>query len=239
MRAILVGTVASLLSVSYQFVDLGPAYSVKITGSEDWKYVKKYQRDPIFVEGLEFLNETELLESAGGYYGSKIQLLDVDHTHKKSSTKKDADLPEGYFGEGCTLFNGLVYQMTYREGKVFVFDPKTLKTIKEMKMPREMEEGWGLTHDEKNLWASDGTNRIFKINPYDFSVIETINVKDKHDKEVRFINELEHVGGHIYGNVLPLNIIIKIDKTTGVVEKIWSFQDLYQMQMDHNTKANV
>ncbi len=104
-------------------------------------------------------------------------------------------------------------------------------------MPKEMEEGWGLTHDETHLWSSDGSNRIFKIDPETFTVKEIVNVKGKDGKEIRFINELEHVNDHIYANVLPQNIIIKIDKTTGLVEKVWSLEDLYKMQVEYN-KAN-
>ncbi len=100
-----------------------------------------------------------------------------------------------------------------------------------------MEEGWGLTHDSTHLWSSDGTNRLFKIDPETFKVLETVNVKGKDGKDVHFINELEHVDEHIFANVLPQNIIIKIDKKSGIIEKVWSMDDLYKMQIDHN-KAN-
>lgn len=145
--------------------------------------------------------------------------------------QKDKDLPQGNFGEGCTLFDDQVYQMTYREGRVFVFDKNTLGISKEMKMPKQMEEGWGLTHDDQFMYSSDGTNRIFKINPSDFSVIDIIEVKDKHGKAIHYINELELVGDYIYGNVLPLSVIIKINKSTGLIEKVYDFKKLYDMQM--------
>lgn len=102
-----------------------------------------------------------------------------------------------------------------------------------------MEEGWGLTHDDQNLWASDGTARIFKIDPQTFTVQQVINVKTKEGKEVHYINELEHVDNHIYGNVLPQNIIIKIDKSTGTVEKVWSFEELHKMQVEYNQKNQI
>ena len=102
-----------------------------------------------------------------------------------------------------------------------------------------MEEGWGLTHDDQNLWASDGTARIFKIDPQTFTVQQVINVKTKEGKDVHYINELEHVDNHIYGNVLPQNIIIKIDKSTGTVEKVWSFEELHKMQVEYNQKNQV
>ncbi len=38
-----------------------------------------------------------------------------------------------------------VYMMTYREGKVFKFERKTLKVVEKFNMPQEMAEGWGLT----------------------------------------------------------------------------------------------
>jgi glutamine cyclotransferase len=121
--------------------------------------------------------------------------------------------------------------MTYREGNVFVYDADTLELVKELKMPSEMEEGWGLTHDEKHIWASDGTSQLFKIHPEDFSVIDIIKVKDVHGKAIHYINELELVGEHIYANVLPLNVVIKVDKSTGIIDKIYDFKALYEIEM--------
>ena len=71
----------------------------------------------------------------------------MDYNQKKSAAILEKNLPQSYFGEGCTLFNNHFYQMTYRERKVFVYDAKTLEIVNEMPMPPEMEEGWGLSHD--------------------------------------------------------------------------------------------
>lgn len=62
-------------------------------------------------------------------------------------------------------------------------------------------------------------------------MIDTIDVKFKNGKSVFYINELELVGHYIYGNVLPLNIIIKIDKNTGIIEKVYDFTKLFEIQM--------
>lgn len=129
--------------------------------------------------------------------------------------------------------------MTYREGNVFVFDKDTLSIIKQLKMPKQMEEGWGLTHDEENIYASDGTARIFKINPENFTVTDIMEVKDKHGKSVHYINELELVGDYIYGNVLPLNVVIKINKDTAIIEKVYDFTKLHDIQMSHVKKDNA
>lgn len=88
-------------------------------------------------------------------------------------------------------------------------------------MPYEMIEGWGLTHDDNYLYSSDGTDLIYVIEPSTFKIVSSIQVYDEYpDKSVEFINELEHVNGFIYANVLPHSIIIKIDKNTGkIVQK--------------------
>ncbi len=43
---------------------------------------------------------------------------------------------------------------------------------------------------------------------------------------IEYINELELVGNYIYANVLPLNVIIKIEKDTGKVVKKWDLSSL-------------
>lgn len=214
MKSTIISAVVALfLGLSTQNVDLGPAYSVKITGTTQWKEIKRIEKDPVFVEGLEFIDDNALIESVGQYWGSQIRKVKMNTAD--SEIGLEHSLPAGNFGEGCTKFNDFIYQMTYREGNVYVYDANTLEQVKVLKMPKEMEEGWGLTHDDTHLWASDGTDHLFKIRPDDFTVVEKLKVKDKNGKAIHYINELELVDDHIFGNVLPLNIIIKIDKKTG------------------------
>ena len=155
----------------------------------------------------------------------------LDWSQQNTAAFLSKDLPQSYFGEGCTLFNGRFYQMTYRERKVFVYDQHTLEIVEELNMPAEMEEGWGLSHDQEHLWASDGTNQIFKLDPSDFSVVKIFKVETSQGTPVRFINELEVVGDLIYGNVLPLNVVIEIDKKTGTLTNVYDFKELFNIQM--------
>ena len=73
-------TSALFASTVVGWVDLGPAYRISMKGSEEWTLLNKYTKTPVFVEGLEMLDDNTLLESAGGYYGSKIQKLSYDHS---------------------------------------------------------------------------------------------------------------------------------------------------------------
>ncbi len=121
--------------------------------------------------------------------------------------------------------------MTYREGKVFVYKADSLEQVDVLDMPEQMSEGWGLTNDGEFLYASDGTDTIFKLDPVNFRVVSTVKVKLSASGEaIRYINELEYVKGgsgrFLYANVLPQTIIIQIDLQTGLVSKVWDFQKL-------------
>ncbi|CDW79628.1 glutamine cyclotransferase [Stylonychia lemnae] len=207
------------------YIDLNPAYRVKLSGSDSFDHLHTYQKDKFFVEGFEFLSDDLMIQSAGLYSGSEIHLISIDHDKHQSKIVQKATLPSKFFGEGCTAFKNVIYQMTYREKKVFLYDQKTLESKGTLDMPEIMVEGWGLTHDSKNLYASDGTEYIYKLDPATFHVVGEIEVKD-NGKNVEYINELEYANGFIYANVLPHNIIIKIDPETGNVVRKYDFGSL-------------
>jgi len=72
MRSLLIASAVIISSFVSGYINLAPAYKIKIPGTEEWKYVKKYNKDPVFVEGLEFTDDSTMIESAGGFTGSKI-----------------------------------------------------------------------------------------------------------------------------------------------------------------------
>ena len=86
--------------------------------------------------------------------------------------------------------------------------------LPELSNPRE---GWGLTHDDKELIASDGSSKLFFLSPQDFSTRRSLTVRDG-DREVKNINELEYVQGAIWANVFETWNVIRISPVTGCVE---------------------
>ena len=76
------------------------------------------------------LDDNTLLQSAGLYSASELQIVKIDHVNKKTSIERKATLDSEYFGEGCSALGDSIYMMTYREGKAFKFDKKTLKLEK-------------------------------------------------------------------------------------------------------------
>lgn len=163
-----------------------------------------------FTEGL-VLDHGKLYESDGLYQTSVINVYDTDSNELVRLVK----LSPKYFGEGLTILNGNIYQLTYREHTAFIYDKNTVKQQTTLAYPYE---GWGLTTDGKVLMASNGSSTIYFLKPLTLQTLSELTVKDKNNHPIAGINELEYVNGKIYANVWPTDIIIVFDAKTGIVE---------------------
>ena len=170
---------------------------------------KKLHRDkPGFTEGLE-IHDGALWESTGDVFGeSGINRIDL----KTGRVKTVLNAGRRYFGEGLTAFGGRMYQMTYTEHRVLVFDAR-MKPLPELTNPRQ---GWGLTHDATRLIASDGSDKLFFLSA-DFNTLSELPVLDQ-DQTVMNINELEYVDGAVWANLFEHWTVVKISPRTGCVE---------------------
>lgn len=174
-----------------------------------YNVVKVYPHDTAsYTEGLIWYNN-ELYESAGSYNKSRLFKSDLT-TGKESNTVK---LDGKYFGEGIAILNDKIYQLTYQEHKVFVYDLKTFQKIKELEWPYE---GWGMTTNGKELIISTGSSNIYFVNPDDFKILRLVGVTNNYGP-VSDINELEFVNNALYANIWRTNYIYKINPETGKV----------------------
>lgn len=178
--------------------------------------IQSFPHDPLsYTQGLEF-NNGQLFEGTGdpGQLGKSI-VAQVDLSTGKIGKKMGIDA--NYFGEGITLINNDLYQLTWQSGKCFVYDKNTMLLTREYAYTGE---GWGLCNDGKQLIMSDGSERITFRDPKTFSVIRTIEVYDNVGPRMN-INELEYIDGKIYANIWQTDVIIVIDPISGkVLEEI-------------------
>ncbi len=161
-----------------------------------------------FTEGLE-MADGALLESTGDLVGNTV-INRIDLKTGQVSVMMDAG--KRYFGEGLTRFAGKLYQMSWREHRVFIFDTH-MKPLGEMANPRE---GWGLTHDATRLIASDGSSELFFLSPADFSTQGSVQVRDGRVR-IDNLNELEFVDGAVWANIFETWTVVKISPVTGCV----------------------
>jgi len=188
-----------------------------------YKIVNTYPHDvSSFNEGLEFHNDT-LYESTGQKGSSYIRKYD----YKTGKVFKQVDLDKKYFGEGITILDGKLYQLTWQENTGFIYDAKTLKLEKTFTYDKEIE-GWGMTNDGKYIYRSDGTEKIWKMDPATQKLVDYINVYSGTSK-IKAINELELINGKFYVNVWQKDAIAVVNPTSGAVEGILDMSGLRKL----------
>ncbi len=172
-----------------------------------------------YTQGLEFHNDT-LYEGTGKKGRSFLRKLD----YKTGKVYEQIDLDASYFGEGITILNDKIYQLTWQSGMGFIYDANSFKKLDNFQYG-ESREGWGLTNDGKKIFKSDGTEKIWFLNPdtmTETGYIQTVTNSSVFNKA----NELEYVNGKIYANVYQKPSVMIIDSKTGAIEGVINFGGL-------------
>jgi glutaminyl-peptide cyclotransferase len=178
--------------------------------------VNTYPHDTAsFTEGLEFYKDT-LYESTGSGNDCKSYLR--KYNYKTGEIYKQTNLEPQYFGEGITILNGKMYQLTWQEKTGFVYNATTWKLEKTFTYDKEIE-GWGMTNDGQFIYQSDGTEKIWKMDPKTQKMIDFINVYIGSSK-IPKINELEWINGKIYANIWTKDAIAVFNPSSGAVEGV-------------------
>ncbi len=192
-----------------------------------YEIVNEYPHDDkAYTQGLEFHNDT-LYESTGHKGTSWLRKLN----YKTGEIYAQIDLDDTYFGEGITILNGKIYQLTWQSGVGFIYNLSDLKKLDNFQYG-ESKEGWGLTNDGNKIYKSDGTERIWLLNPDNMTeegYIEIVTNKSIFNKA----NELEYVDGKLYANVYQKESMMIIDATSGAIEGVINFGGLKEKVTKH------
>ncbi len=184
-----------------------------------------------FTQGLEF-HKGKLYEGTGEPKESRLRIVDIK-TGKPEKEYLIAD-PK-IFGEGITIFKNKIYQLTWQNHKIFVYNMNDI--MHPINTYNWSVEGWGITHDDNNLIISDGSSKLYFVQPDDakkeMKAIKVISVADNRG-ELDSLNELEYINGYVYANRWYTNEILKIDTANGHATGIMNFTGLLK-QYDPNT----
>ena len=180
-----------------------------------------------FTQGLEW-RDGKLFESTGAVGGhSGLNTIAPDGT-----VTNLLDQGTKVFGEGLTILNDEIFQLTWTEHEVYVYDLAG-KLKRTMRNPRE---GWGLTNDGRSLIFSDGTSSFFYADPQTFAITREVKIKSDRPGDVVGLNELELIDGKIYGNIFQSNTILRIDPVSGCVEATADLGSLWRSMTDADKK---
>ena len=185
-----------------------------------YRIVETYPHAPdAYTQGLEFHNDT-LYESTGQYGESSLRKVDLE----TGKVIKSVELEDDFFAEGVTVLNDKVYQLTWRAGEGFIYDAATLEKIGNFAY-NQSKEGWGLANDGEKLYKSDGTEKIWILNPETLAeenYIQTVT----HRTISTQLNELEWINGKIYANTYQKDGVAIINPKNGAIEGLINFKGL-------------
>lgn len=182
-----------------------------------------------YTQGL-FFEKGILYESTGQYGQSSFRKVNLE----TGAVLERINFDSKYFIEGSCVLNGMLYVLTWMENVCLVYDINTLQQLGQLVNPRE---GWGLTTDGKDLIMSDGSTKIYFIDPLTFFDRRSIEVK-LDGRPITYINELEYIDGKIWANVYLTEEVLIIDPNSGVVEGIIDFAGIYP-KSERPSRADV
>lgn len=192
-----------------------------------YKLINTYPHDiTSYTQGLEFHNGI-LYESTGQYGESKLRALD----YKKGKVLKNINLLSSYFGEGLTVLNDKIYQLTWREGRGLIYDVNKFEAIGSFNYGQS-KEGWGLCNDGQKLYKTDGSENIWILNSSTLEEERFVQAYTNKGKLAN-LNELEWVEGKIYANRYQKNGVAIINPVNGAIEAVIDFKDLKKKVTNH------
>lgn len=185
-----------------------------------YEIINTYAHDiTSYTQGLEFY-KGELFESTGQYGESKLRKLD----YKNGTVLKNINLSAAYFGEGLSVLNDKIYQLTWKEGRGLVYDVNSLEQIETFNYGQS-KEGWGLCNDGQKFYKSDGSEYLWFLNPNTLAEEGSLQAYTNKGKLTN-LNELEWVDGKIYANRYQKNGVAIINPKNGAIEAVIDFKAL-------------
>ena len=188
--------------------DLAKMRAESLEINYSYRVINSYPHDPqAFTQGLVY-HQGNFYEGTGLYGQSSLRQIAPN-----GEFLRQIQLPTKYFGEGITILGDKIYQLTWRENVGFVYDLASFELIETFDYPTE---GWGLTTDGTWLIMSDGSSKIFYLDPANYTVVKEIQVNSSQGP-VELLNELEYIQGLIFANIWLTDQIVMINPDHGQV----------------------
>ncbi len=232
LDAITLGEKVITATINYEDQTASISTSIKVFNNSipsyyTYEIVNTYPHDiTSYTQGLEFHNG-ELYESTGQKGESKLRKVN----YETGEVLKNINLENSYFGEGLTILNDKIYQLTWRGKRGFVYDVNTFEKLSTFNYGTS-KEGWGICNDGKTLYKSDGTEKIWLLNPENLTEESHIEVYTEKGK-IPSLNELEWIDGKIFANIYQRNGVVIINPKTGGVEGVIDFKPLKELVTQH------
>jgi glutaminyl-peptide cyclotransferase len=174
-----------------------------------YQVVHVYPHDrTAFTQGLEF-RAGFLYEGTGLEGRSTLRKVKLE----TGEVLQQINLAPEFFGEGITVVNQQIIELTWRSQIGFVYDQSSFRRLRSFNYPGE---GWGLANDGTQIYMSDGGAQIRIWDAGSLLEKRRFTVRDA-GRPVSLLNELEYVSGEIYANVWQSDRIVRFSPVDGKV----------------------
>jgi len=200
-----------------------------VTKTNSYTVVNTYPHDPLaFTQGLIY-HDGSLYESTGLRGESSLRRVEL----ATGKVLQIHHLPLLYFAEGLTMWDKQLIQLTWQEQTGFVYDSQSFALLKRFNYKTE---GWGLTNNDQYLIMSDGSDRLYYLDPVTYNVVKELQVRDGKIPITR-LNELEYINGEIWANIWGSDCIARIAPKTGKVKSWLNLKGLRPLATVANSQA--
>ena len=187
-----------------------------------FELVAEYPHDPdAFTQGLT-IDQGQLFEGTGRNGASSLRRVDLE----SGEILQRHNLGRRYFGEGITVLDSRIYQLTWQSHIGFVYDRDSFVQQQTFFLPGE---GWGLTDDGQQLIVSDGSADLRFLDPQSFSELGRVTVT-MDGAPLTMLNELEYIDGQVWANIWYSDVIVRIDPQSGQVTAKLDLSSLNQQK---------
>ncbi len=220
--------ISLLLAIAIYFIFLRPMNEVVVY---QYQPIAKFDHDiDFFTQGFEYRNGA-FYESSGLRGASELRVTQIS----TGEILQKRSLDELYFGEGITIFEDQIFQLTWQSGKGFIYDLKTLELIGEFSVNGE---GWGLTNDGQKLIMSNGSDRLIFLDPKTLEPTGEVSVKLGGTPQF-LLNELEFINGDVWANIWKDDQIVVVDLSTGNVKSIIDLSNFSERRNSHDVSNGI
>jgi glutamine cyclotransferase len=222
LTGILIGTIVIVLSVvTLILLSNSPVNTEPVHYTYDIINVYPHN-ETAFTQGLVF-EDGVLYEGTGLYGHSTLRHLELE----TGKTLQLYALPSKFFGEGITIFDDEIIQLTWQSNRGFVYDKYSFEVLQEFSYPAE---GWGITNNGSRLIMSNGTAILQFLDPETFQQVGQVEVYDVDTGPVTMLNELEYIHGEVYANIWMEERIAIINPQTGQVTGWIDLEGIYDLK---------
>jgi glutamine cyclotransferase len=193
-----------------------------------YQVVRVYPHDRnAFTQGLEF-RAGFLYEGTGLNGHSTLRKVKLE----TGEVAQQISLSPEYFGEGITVINQQIIELTWRAQTGFVYEQNSFRRLRSFNYSGE---GWGLANDGAQIYMSDGTPQIRVWDPVTLQEKRRFTVRDA-GAPVTYLNELEWVRGELYANVWQTDRLVRISPADG---RVLGWVDLAGLLTDADRSERV